>query len=207
MDINELKALWHEQDSRLENNLRLNNQILFQMKMDKTNNEFRRLMNMEKRSSLIPSFIAIVVICYFTAIHSSSLIYLIGGILSVIIFTIWLIFSIIRIVGFNKLSCYDESVIKVQKEIAHLKRQMFRFRKIEFMTAPIFVAAFFPLGVKVVHHYDVNLFSAHYILMVIAASVIGVGIGMWGYRIIYDKRIASAETLLKSIADFEYTSD
>jgi len=206
MDINELKALWHEQDSRLENNLRLNNQILFQMKMDRSNSEFRRLMNGEKQQ-IIHGFILIVVIIYFTAKYSSSPTYLTCGILSFIITAVYFIFAIIRMVGFSKLSCYDESVIKLQKELGYRKKQMFRFRKIEYMLVPILIATLYILGNKVVYNIDISLYSVYNIVKILILSVIGIGIGMWGYRIFYEKRIASAEALLKSIADFENTSD
>ena len=202
MELSELNDLWQKQESRLDNHLWLNNQIVLQMKMDRTNGEFRRLMSMELIAS-IGCFLIIVFLAYFTVKYSSQLRYAVSGFVSIICFSVYSVFSLIRLIGFNKLSCYNESVVKMQKGIASLKKQMSWFRVIEFMIVPILLIALDVIGNKVINNIDVNLYSMRSILTEIIASIIAIFAGIWSYRIFYDKRIASAEALLKSIAEFE----
>jgi uncharacterized membrane protein len=84
-----------------------------------------------------------------------------------------------------------------------MKKRTLQFRKIEYMSAPILIAVVFPFLEKLINHRDISLYSAQYILTVIGGSILGIAIGIWGYRSFYDKPIASAEALLKSIAEFE----
>ncbi len=202
MDLDELKTIWQRHDSQLENNLTLNEQILLQMKLDRTNNEFRKLMNFEV-VSVICSFVVVLILIYFTFRQFWSPLYLALGFISGAIMLMYLVFSMLQLSGFSKLCSYDESVVKVQKELVFQKRRLLRFRKIEIVTIPLCMAAIFPLLSIAVYDFDILWYPGRYLIGVAVACAITIPVLIWLYRTFYDKRIASAEALLQSISEFE----
>ncbi len=206
MEFDELKSLWQRHDSQLENNLTLNEQILHQLKLNRTSNEFRRLMNFEI-VSVVAGSLAVLVIVYLAGIYSRLPLYAALGYVSGSIMLMCLIFSMLQLSGFSKLCGYNESVVKVQKELAFQKRRMLRFRKIEFITIPVCFMTCIPFLSKVIYDFDVLQYPGRYAIGVAVSCIITIPLMVWLYRVFYDKRVASAEALLKSIADFENPTD
>jgi hypothetical protein len=201
MELDELKSLWQRHDSQLENNLKLNEQILRQLKLNRTGNEFRRLMNFEI-ASVVAGSPAVLAVAYLAGISRlplyAALGYASGGIM-----LMYLVFSMLRLSGFSKLCGYNESIVKVQKELASQKRRMLRFRKIEFITMPVCFMTCIPFLSEVIYGFDMLQYPGRYAAGVAVSCTITVPLMVWLYRVFYDKRIASAEALLKSVADFE----
>ena len=202
MELDELKTIWKHHDSQLENHLKLNEQILRQLKLTHAGNEFRRLMNFEIVSA-VGEFLAVLVIVYLAVPDSqfslhASLGYLSGGMM-----LMYLVFSMIRLAGFSKLCSFDESVVKVQKELAFQKRRMLRFRRIELFTLPVCFITCIPFLAEVIYNFDMLQFPGRYAAGVAVSSVVAIPLVLWLYRVFYDRRITSAETMLKSISDFE----
>lgn len=206
MELDELKSLWQKHDEQLENTLQLNDKILLYMKLDRVTHEFRKMMKSEQFSILLGA-VAITVIVYFTIRYSSMWPYVVSGVMAVGVMSVYMIFALIRLTGFSKLGSYEESVLSVQKEIAFQKKRLFKFRKIEYLLAPLFIFSALNLLVKGFHHYDIYQYPLRYVLTAVVTCVIGIAGGMWYYRIFYDKRIASVEALLKSITEFEKTEE
>jgi len=201
MELNELKSLWQSHDSRLEN-LTLNEQNFRRLKLTRTENEFRRLMNFEIVSAVGEFLAALVIIC-LVVIYSQILLYAALGYVSGGIMLANFVFSVFRLAGFRKLHGYDETVVKVQKELAFQKKRMLRFRKIELIAMPVCFITCVPFLSMAIYDFDVLRYPGIYAVCVAVSCVIAVPLVMWIYRAFYDKRIASAEALLKSIADFE----
>ncbi len=202
MDLDELKTLWQCHDKQLENSLSLNEQILRQLKLNRTNNEFRKLMNFEV-VSVVGGFLALLAIIFLATTYSRTPFDTLLGGISGAIMLMYLIFSMLRLTGFSKLCSYDESVVKVQKELALQKRKMLRFRRIELITMPVAFVACIPFLAKVIYDFDVLQYPGRYIVGVLVSCIIAIALVVWLYRAFYEKRIASAEALLKSITDFE----
>ncbi len=206
MEFDELKSLWQRHDSQLESNLTLNEQILRQLKLNRTHNEFRRLMNFEIVSA-IGGFLAVLVIFFLAAPYSQTLLYAVLGYVSGGIMLMYLVFSMLQLSGFSKLCSYDESVVKVQKELAFQKKRLLRFRKIELVTMPVCFITCIPFLSKVIYDFDVLQYPGRYAVGVAVSCIVAIPLVVWLYRVFYDKRIASAEALLKSIANFENATD
>ncbi len=202
MDSDELKALWQKQDGRLEEHLKLNEQILLQMKLNRVDNEFRKLMNFEI-FSVIGSLILITVLAYLTFRYPWLSLYALLGYAAIGIVLMSLIFSMSVLTGFGKLRGYDESVVKVQKELAFQKKRLLLYRKIEIATVPILFAIILPLIFNTLYHADLFGYWKEYIIWAAIGCAVTISVGIWSNRIFYDKRIASAEALLKSIVEFE----
>ena len=205
MELDELKSLWKHHDGQLENHLKLNEQILRQMKLNRAGNEFRRLMNFEI-VSVIGEFLAVLLFTYLVIPYSlslhTSLGYLSGGMM-----LMYFVFSMVRLAGFSKLCSFDESVVKVQKELAFQKRRMLRFRRIELFTLPVCFVTCIPFLSEVIYDFDMLQFPGRYAAGVAVSSFVAIPLVLWLYRVFYDRRITSAETMLKSITDFEETSE
>ena len=202
MELDELKSLWHNHDNQLENHLTVNAQILRQLKLNRAGNEFRRLMNFEI-VSVIGEFLALAVIARLVIPYSQMPLYTALGYISGALMMMYLFFSMLRLAGFSKLCSYDESVVKVQKELASQKKQVLRFRRIELFTLPVCFITCIPFLSEVLYGFEMLQYPGRYAAGVAVSCMIAIPLTVWIYRVFYDRRIASAEAMLRSIADFE----
>ena len=202
MELDELKSLWQNHDNQLENHLTVNAQILRQLKLNRAGNEFRRLMNFEI-VSVIGEFLALAVIARLVIPYSQMPLYAALGYISGALMMMYLFFSMLRLAGFSKLCSYDESVVKVQKELASQKRQVLRFRRIELFTLPVCFITCIPFLSEVLYGFEMLQYPGRYAAGVAVSCMIAIPLTVWIYRVFYDRRIASAEAMLRSIADFE----
>ncbi len=202
MELDDLKSLWKRNDNQLEKYLRINEQILRQIKLNRTSSEFHKLINFEVFSA-IGGFLAIVLMAYFISLYDWKSQYAIFGYISMSILLLYLIFSISRLTAFSKFCGYDESVVKAQKELALLKKRLLRFRNIELMTMPVCFITIMPILSSAIYHFDILQYPVRYIMGIIITNMIAIPLVIWMYKIFYEKRIASVEALLQSINDFE----
>ena len=202
MELDELKSIWQYHDGQLENNLKLNELIFRQLKLNRAGNEFRRLMNFEIASG-IGEFLALAVIAWLVIPYSLAPLYAAFGYISGGLMMMYLIFSMLRLAGFSKLCSYDESVVKVQKELAFQKRQVLRFRRIELFTLPVCFITCIPFLSETLYGFEMLQYPGRYAAGVAVSCMIAIPLTVWIYRVFYDRRIASAEAMLRSIADFE----
>jgi hypothetical protein len=202
MELDDLKGAWAQYDKKLSKNLKLNEELLRNINFEKYNHALKKPMNFELLNVFI-QVLMIVGVIVFTIRFSDDTIYFLTGLISTLMCTISLIFSVIKVTRFNKLFYYHLSVTNFQKDLIHLRILIMRMRKIEFVIAAIMGITLFPLIVKATTGID--LFGNLTVLIPALCCALGFGyaIGIWLNIIVYDKGIKDAEMFLSLIDKFD----
>ena len=88
MELEELKSAWAQYDKKLTENLKLNEELLRKMNLEKSRKEMNTPLTYEI-SSFITGLIFILYIVSATIIHFNELKFLLPGIITSIIVAIW----------------------------------------------------------------------------------------------------------------------
>lgn len=206
MELEELKTAWAEYDKKLAENLKINEELLKRMNLDKSKSELSKLMPWEI-SGIVVAFLAFfsMAFCAVYMMAVGETLFAVLALAVVIISLIFLLLGYVRIKAFLKIDYYHTPVVQLQHQIASLKLLILKFRKTEFILTILFVLFLFPTLFKWIH--DINLFHINYFvwdpiirLVFIFACIIPLAI--WTDKYIYDKRIANAQYHLDEIERF-----
>jgi ABC-type maltose transport system permease subunit len=203
MELQELKNAWAEYDKKLSENLKINEELLKRMNLDKSKNELKTPMRYEIAQIIIMFLLACPMIFYGVYMIDQPL-FSVLSFLSAAIALTCMIFSIKRIKAFVKVDYYNASVLQIQKEITSLKIYVMKFRKAEMILSAILVFSVFPVLMKWVHGFDMFT-SDHFLDPIIRLTVIfaiGTPLGMWLSKHFYNKKIENAQYYLNEIERF-----
>lgn len=202
MELDELKQIWSQYDRKLNENLKLNEDLLRNMNLDRTKQELQKPFIYELISVAI-----ILLIIVFVAGFSIRLIkeiqFSLTGFGSVLLGIIYLIFSIMKANRFAKIDYYNSSIVKLQKDLLQLKTFILRLRKIEVILLPFLIILILPILFKAVH--NINVFENIVPLIIKVCIILGISypVGLWINKNLYDRKLRDVEMFLKEIDHFE----
>jgi nitrate reductase NapE component len=202
MELDELKDLWAEQDKRLEANLKLNEDLLRKINLDRSRGELQKPLVYEIASSAMLIVLS-VVIGAFTFRGDMDIWLFLSGVVSLVLCLVYLGFSLLKIASFNKVDCYHLNVVELQLRVEKLKVDILKYRKLEFILMPFFVFALIPiLSLMLV---GVNVFQKLDSLLVpfIVGLVVSVPVVIYINRNLYDKKLDNTRRFLKEIEELE----
>ena len=186
MEFEDLKSAWAQYDKKLTKHLNINEKILRSINFEKYIFALRKPLNLE----LLNMFIQAIVISFATVFSirlSNEIPYLLTGVIGTLVCTISLVFSVIKVIRFNKLFYSCLSIIDYQKKLTELRILIMRFRKIEYVIAAIIGITLLPLFVKA--NSGIDLLGNLTLLMPAIFFALGFGyaIGIWLNIFLYDK--------------------
>ncbi len=202
MELDELKQLWTEYNTKLSANLKLNEELLRKMNLSKARQELQRPLVSEVITIVIV-FLAVIFVTGFSIRVISEIQYSVPGLIGVIIGMMYVVFSTMKVNRFLKIDYYNLPVVKLQRELSDLNRFIIRFRRIEFIMLPFLVLAILPVAFKTVNNIDIYSNIPLFIFEVCFIIGISFLVGTWINRNIYDKKLKDAERFLKEIENFE----
>ena len=203
MELKELQEAWKQYDKKLTENLKLNEELLKTMNLDKSKNELNKPMYGEIISVVIFFFVLLSLMFYGIYMIRQPIFSLLAFISAAIILAC-LIFSIVKIKAFLKIDYHVMPIIQLQQQIASLKMRILKLRKIEIVLAALLVFPLSSVLMKWVHNFDIftadNLTDP--ILRLVIAVAIGFPLGIWINKHFYDKKITNAQYYLHEIEKF-----
>jgi hypothetical protein len=202
MELNELKSVWAQFDKKLTENLKLNEEVLKRVCLNKSKSELRIPIYYELVNSC-----GLFLVMVYVAIASIRLInqlqFCIPGFVSILIVLVYLIFAIIKAIGLLKIDYYHSTIVGLQSEIARLRILVLRLRKIEFACSLPLILSLLPILFKSVSNIDIysniRLLTIELILIV----SISFPLTYWMNKYLYDKKINEAENHIKDINRFK----
>ncbi|HLP75182.1 MAG TPA: hypothetical protein VK155_19930 [Bacteroidales bacterium] len=200
-ELNDLKSAWAQYDKRLDKALRLNEELLRSINLDKYNRALKKPINLELLNIFI-QVIMIGLVVVFTFRLSNEISYFIIGLISSAVCLISLTFSSVKVYRFSNLSYSQLSITHFQKDFAQLRIFIMRLRKIEYVMAAILGITLFPLMVKATAGIDLLGNLTVLIPAICCALGLGYAIGIWLNLIVYDKGLKDAEKFLSLIDNF-----
>ena len=202
MELDYFKTIWAQYDIKLSENLKLNEELLKKMNLDRSIQEMKIPLNYEIASLLI-NILFILFFSISTFKLSSEIKFLIPGLVVILISVWWLLNSIKKVNILTKIDYFNSPVIELQKSINTIKQKAILFRKIEYFLLPIYAAAFAPIFVKTIYKIDIYNESEMYIIGIIMSLILYYPLAIWYYKVIYDKKLKTTSDFLNELIRFE----
>ena len=202
MELDDLKKSWTEYDKKLSKNLKFNEELLKKMNLNSSKKELQKPLIYDLVSILF-LIVIIIYVLVFSIQHINEIRFCIPGFLSIGISTIYLVFAIIRTNGFLNIDYYGSPIIKLQRDILRLKKQVLVFRKYEMILIPLLAIPLLPIASKALHNIDLYQNKTG---LIVGLSVILLGaypLTIWINKIVYDKKFKNTENLLAEIDKYD----
>jgi len=202
MELDELKSAWAQYDKKLNENLRLNEDIIRKMNLDNSKKEMKTPFGYEVYS--VVSFgIFLLFVMSSTYKFADETKYLISGLLTIIICLIGLIFSIQKLSLLSKIDYHNTPVVDLQKNISIVKHKYLQYKKGEMFLFPIFALIAMPILAKGLGNLDIMAYPEKFIIALIGAIGLGYPILIWIYKNWYDKKLKNTNDFLQELNKFK----
>ena len=202
MELEELKSVWAQYDKKLSQNLKLNEELLRKMNLEKSKKEMNAPLFYE-----IISFIVGVIFLMFivsaTIRYSYELKFLVPGIITCIIVGIWVYNSISKIKLLTNIEYYNSSIIELQKSINTFKLKYQKSKKFELYSFPAFAIAAMPILGIALRNFDIYEHPMRFIVGIVLALLLGYTGQIWLYKNLYEKKISNTTKFLDELNKFE----
>ena len=202
MELDEMKEAWNRYDQKLTESLRLNEELLRKLNLDKSKRELSSPLNYEI-VSVVLNGVFILYIISATIQYSGEMKFLIPGILTTLFMLLLFAFNIHRLHLMLNIDYYNASVVELQKRIARLKQKYMQYRKIEFYIFPFFTVVAMPILVIALRHIDLYEHPWRFILAIVLTLSLGYPLIIWIYNNLYDKKLKNITTFLSDLKRFE----
>jgi hypothetical protein len=208
MELSEIENLWRETDKRLENSLRLNENLLRKINLDKAVGEFEKVMNthiLGRNMALVYCVISLVLSIRVL----SEWIYSIPGLVAgfCMLWSFWYHLGYTK--NLQNVDYYSTPVMDLQKRISEFRIRAIAAEKYDFSIVQLWFFTFIPLVFRVVLGSDLYArpqFGMWYGLAFVAATLLLFPLNQRMYRSVA-KKLLAAEASLEEIADFERIAD
>jgi hypothetical protein len=202
MELNDLKGVWAQYDKQLKENLRINEELLKKLNLDKSRREMNTPLNYEIISVVIAGLFLILVASW-TIRFGNELVYLVSGILSCLSFSIMLFFSIQKVRLLSNMDYYNLPVVELQKALCRFKDQYFKLKKFDIILFPFYIVVMMPIFGKGLRNFDLLMHPMKFTIMVVIAIGIGLPVALWIYKYLYEKKIKNTTAFLNELSRFE----
>lgn len=202
MELEELKKVWSDYDKKLTENLKTNNELIRKMNL----NNAKSTMDTPKRYEIvnvIGGFVFLLAVITYTIKLSTDYRVLVSGILTSIWAMISLLLSVRLLNSIVKVDFYNDSIIKIQKQMIKYKKHFFSMKKYMLYTGPVFVIAAFPFLAKAMTGLDIFMLPVNYAVGVAIALIIGYPVSIWINKHWYENKMIDTEKFLEEINKFE----
>ena len=202
MELEELKSAWAQYDKKLSQNLKLNEELLRKMDLEKTKKEMNAPLNYEIISITI-GVIFILFILSATIRYSYELKFLLPGIITCIIVGIWVYNSFSKIRLLLDIDYYDSPIVELQKSIQTFNRKYQRSKKFELYSIPVFAISAIPILGIALRNFDIYEHPIRFIVAIVILLILGIPGQIWIYKNLYDKKIRNTIKFLDELSRFE----
>ena len=202
MELDEIEKAWNHYDENLAQNLRLDEEKLRKESLEKTEDQMDYPYTSEWVELIGGAIVAVAVIILSVRLIAEPK-FLLAGLITVITGIAYMRFSFIKIGLLKQIDYYGMPMLKLQGKVAHVKRKILRFRKIEMWLFPLYLMPIILLFSKTFTNID--LFANLELLAVRSIGYLAITyfIIYLINRHMYDKRFARAEELIERLKEFE----
>lgn len=202
MELNDLKSMWDSYDAKLSKNLKINEELLRKMNLDKSKQEMKTT-NYYEITGLCINFFTFIYILSLSIKFIDFLRFSIPGFLCVFVLAVYTVFSVLKVGKLSRVNYFSDSIVSLQKKLAAIKTAVLKFRKWElYLIAPLTVTIL-PILFFELYHIDVYVERKWFFIELLAILLVVFPLSFWINKVVYDKRIKNTESFLKTIADFE----
>ena len=202
MELDDLKRSWERYDQKLTENLRLNQEILRRSNLDRSRREMGSVLTFVG-VNLAAAFLMLPWLMRWTLMYGREPIYLICGCVLILFILGSLTGSLWEMALLRRIDYYGSPVLEIQKRLQAFDAFVHREKIIGYCITPIFVIAFYLLGMKGIYKVDMLDHSKRLIIMILVAIAIVYPLVLWLYRNFYDRKVRAAQRHLAELRNFE----
>jgi hypothetical protein len=202
MELEELKSAWAQYDKKLTQNLKLNEELLRKINLEKSKKEMNTPLFYEI-ISVVAGVIFILFIASATIKYSYELKFLLPGIITSIIVAMWVYNSVSKISLLTNVDYYYSPIVELQKSINTFKLRYQKYKKFELYSIPAFTIAAFPILGIALRNFDIYEYPIRFIVGIVVTLILGYPGQIWLYKNLYDKKIKNVTNFLEELSKFE----
>ncbi len=201
MELDELKRKWTEYDKKLNENLKLNENVLRKMNLDKSRNKIRKHIILEVINIGI-QFPMAIFLSYISIQLLNEPEFSIPGFIALLLLLYSIISSAIKTNVFLKMDYYNFPITELQKQLTDLKTTFLWFRKIELIFLPLLIVSIIPILLKSLA--GINVYENLFVLLSGVALLL-----VFSYSVAYfsncslNRRLKESKMYLKEIENFK----
>jgi len=202
MELEELKSAWAQYDKKLTHNLKLNEELLRKINLEKSRKEMNTPLTYEI-ISFITGVIFFLYITSATIIHSNELKFFIPGIISSLMTIALICLSGLKIRLLSDIDYYYSPIIELQRSINLFKHKYLKYKKYEFYIFPTFAISTIPILGIALRRFDIYEHQTRFIIGIILSLILGYSLANWGYKNLFDKKVRNTTMFLNELSRFE----
>ena len=202
MELEELKSAWAQYDKKLTQNLKLNEELLRKMNLEKSKKEMNAPLFYEI-ISVVGGAIFLLFIASSAIRYSYELKFLLPGIITCIIIAIWVYNSVSKIRLLSNIDYYYSPIVELQKSINTFQLKYQKSKKFELYSIPAFAIAAFPILGIAMRNFDIYEHPIRFIVGIVLALLLGYPGQIWIYKNLYEKKIKNTTKFLDELSKFE----
>ena len=202
MELEELKNAWAHYDKKLTLNLKLNEELLRKMNLERSKKEMNTPL-INEIISITAGIIFLAFIVSATIRYSYELKFLLPGIITSIIVAIWVYNSVSKIKLLSNIDYYDSPIVELQKSINTFKLKYQKSKKFELYSFPAFAIAAMPILGIALRNFDIYEHPMRFIVGIVLALLLGYTGQIWLYKNLYEKKISNTTKFLDELNKFE----
>lgn len=201
MELDDIKNAWAQYDQSLAGNLRLDEETLRMVNLDKTKDQMKYPYTSEMVELIGGALVGVAVVVLSFRLKEEPL-YLLLGLIAVLIGSLYIKFALTKIGLLKQINYYDTPVVKLQGELAMIKKRILKFRKTELLLFPLYLLPLAALTSRTFYNVDVfgnvAFFAAKFAVALGAAYLIVLLI----HKHLYDKRFKEVEEIIARLKEF-----
>lgn len=202
VDLDDFKNTWAAYDKKLDDSLKLNQELLKKLNLDKSSRELNKLLVYEQ-VGVVFMVTSLGYMLYGTLKVTGESKFLIPGIANCIILAIMACFSVKKVQMISKIDYTSTAVLRLQQLVNQFNLSYIKMRKWEFIMMPIFCITLPPILWKTAKNYDAY---EHLLRLGIATSLGFAAACATAYLVYYkwyDKKIKKASAFLGELEQYK----
>lgn len=205
MEADDIKNAWAQYDRSLADKVRVDEESLRMVKLDRTKDQMEYPYVSEMVELIGGALVGIAVIVMSLNLKE-HLIYLLLGLMAVVVGSLYIKNALVKIGLLKRVNYYDTPVVKLQRELALIKKRILKFRKTELLLFPLYVLPLAALTSKTLYNVDVfgdlSLFAWKFAVALGVAYLLVFLI----HKHLYNKRFREVEKIIARLREFEKDS-
>jgi hypothetical protein len=204
MELDILKDAWASHNKKLDKYLRVNENLMRTMNLDKAKKETNKPLVTEIVNMVfLLAVTAYVFILSFRMLEDS--IFSIPGFISIVFSGCIGAIGRIKIKRFLNLDYENSTIINLQKKMTETQVLLLKLRKLEYLILPFYMVTLAPILLKGLLDEDIYSLLQHTYMQVIVfiGIIVIIALTVWSNKFLYDRRMKSAQHSLAEIIKFE----
>ena len=205
MELDDIKNAWAQYDQSLVKNLRIDEETLRMVNLDRTKDQMEYPYISEMVELIGGTLVGTAIVVMSFRLKEEP-IFLLLGLIAVLVGSLYIKNALAKIGLLKQVNYYDTPVVKLQGELALIKKRILKFRKTELLLFPLYLLPLAAITSKTFYNIDVFgdviLFAGKFALALVVAYLLVLLI----HKHLYDKRFEEVEKIIERLKEFEKES-